>query len=96
MTQAPEGDDDTRPIRIGITLAEGGDAASLQRARLDAFAGALASVVGFAVTGDVFESYRALLESLDAGRVEVAWLPPVIALRAAARGRQAARLSTQW
>jgi phosphate/phosphite/phosphonate ABC transporter binding protein len=87
MTQATADDDDTRPIRIGITVPEGPDPARLQRSRLDAFAASLATVVGFEVTGHVFDNYRELLESMHAGGVEVAWLPPVIALRAAARGR---------
>ena len=80
-------DDDKTPIRIGITVPEGHDAARLQHSRLDAFAEALAAAVGFEVTGKVYGNYREILDAMHAGAVEMAWLPPVIALRAAARGR---------
>jgi phosphate/phosphite/phosphonate ABC transporter binding protein len=86
MTQALA-DEDKKPIRIGITVPDGNDAARLQHARLDAFAEALAAAVGFEVTGKVFANYREILDAMHAGAVDVAWLPPVIALRAAARGR---------
>ena len=87
MTQAPGDDDETRPIRVGITVPEGAEAARREQGRLEAFSEALAAAVGFEVSGRVFDNYRELLESMHAGGVEMAWLPPVIALRAAARGR---------
>jgi phosphate/phosphite/phosphonate ABC transporter binding protein len=86
MTQALA-DEDKTPIRIGITVPEGQDSARLQHSRLDAFAEALAASVGFEVTGKVYANYREILDAMHAGAVDVAWLPPVIALRAAARGR---------
>jgi phosphonate transport system substrate-binding protein len=86
MIQAPA-DEKMRPIRIGIAVAEGPDAARLQRGRLEAFCEALAGVAGFEVSGHVVGNYLELLDAMHAGSVDVAWMPPVIALRAAARGR---------
>src|SRR4051812_2371956 len=65
-------DEDRKPIRIGITVPEGHDAARHQRGRLDAFAEALAAVVGFEVTGKVFRNYREILDAMHAGAVEIA------------------------
>lgn len=86
MTKAPA-DEDKTPIRIGITVPESNDAARLLRSRLDAFAESLAAAVGFEVTGRVHANYGEILDAMHAGAVDVAWLPPVIALRATARGR---------
>jgi phosphate/phosphite/phosphonate ABC transporter binding protein len=57
------------------------------RERLDRFCDALAQEIGAPVVPHVAADYRALLEALVRHKVDVAWLPPVLALRAAAEGR---------
>ncbi len=57
------------------------------RARLDELCAALSSVLGLHVVGRGLWHYHRLLESMDAGEVDVGWLPPILALRAAARKR---------
>jgi phosphate/phosphite/phosphonate ABC transporter binding protein len=74
-------------IRVGVTVIEGAENARTLHDRLDSFCESLAEAVGSAVTAHGFGHYRDLLEAMHEGKVDVAWLPPVIALRATARGR---------
>jgi phosphonate transport system substrate-binding protein len=61
--------------------------ASEMQGRLDAMCAALARVLGLEVEPLVARSYPELLEALQRGEVDFAWLPPVVALRAASAGR---------
>lgn len=57
------------------------------RAKLDAFCKALADATGLPVTGQGVWRYERLLDAMDAGDIDIAWLPPVVALRAIGRRR---------
>lgn len=74
-------------IRVGVTVLEGSESARTQQARLESFCESLSEAVGSPVSAHGFGHYRDLLEAMHEGKVDVAWLPPVIALRATARGR---------
>jgi phosphonate transport system substrate-binding protein len=77
-----------RRIRVGVALPSGGAPDDDDRtAQLDAFCAALADALGVVVTPHGFAHYSELLDAMHAGDAELAWLPPVVALRAAARGR---------
>lgn len=54
---------------------------------LDRFCAALGDVSGYPVTTHDLADYGDLVDAMQAGDVDVAWLPPVIALRATGRGR---------
>lgn len=58
----------------------------LSRAHLDEFCAALAAATGLAVTGVGVWYYHRLLEAMDIGHVDVAWLPPILAAQAVSRG----------
>ncbi|HVY44332.1 MAG TPA: PhnD/SsuA/transferrin family substrate-binding protein [Minicystis sp.] len=73
-------------VRLRIGVADDGDE-DARRADLEALCEALAAELGLVVTGQTFGHYAELLDAMHAGAVDVAWLPPVVALRAAARGR---------
>lgn len=75
------------PIRVGVTVLEGSESARTLHDRLESFCESLGEAVGAPVTAHGFGHYRDLLEAMHDGKVDVAWLPPVIALRATARGR---------
>lgn len=62
-------------------------AALAVRARLDLFCEALGASLGHPVEAYGAAHYRELLDAMHDGKLDVAWLPPIIALRAAARGR---------
>ncbi len=66
-------------LRLGVV---GGDAAALE-----AFSAGLGARVGLPVTGVAFGHYAELLDAMHDGAIELAWLPPVVAVRAQARGR---------
>lgn len=57
------------------------------REPLDNFCAALRRVLGIPVRGIGVWQYHRLIEAMDLGDVDIAWLPPVIALQAAASGR---------
>jgi phosphonate transport system substrate-binding protein len=80
-------DDEVRTIRVGITVPDGHEAARAMRGRLDAFCEALGAAIRSPVEPHGVGPYRDLLDAMNAGAVDLAWLPPVIALRATARGR---------
>lgn len=56
-------------------------------ARLDALCAALGAATGLVVEPHVARDYPALLDDMHSGRINVAWLPPVLALRSASAGR---------
>jgi phosphate/phosphite/phosphonate ABC transporter binding protein len=72
----------TPKVRVGVTLLSSGT-----RLHLDAFCSALAEATGLDVTGvGVWYNLR-LLEALDVGDIDIAWLPPILAAQAAYDGR---------
>jgi phosphonate transport system substrate-binding protein len=84
----------TGPLRIGMMLSASAagspDAMASQhvvRASLQAFAAALGRAVGVSARPADFSDYPALLEAMYEGEIDIAWLPPIIAMRAAAAGR---------
>jgi phosphate/phosphite/phosphonate ABC transporter binding protein len=75
-------------MRVGIAVPEGqNDASAAMRERLEAFCDALGDALAVAVEPYGIAQYPALLEAMHAGKVDLAWLPPIVALRAAGRGR---------
>lgn len=95
---APDGDDDLDDgppqwIRVGIAMTSrfGGPGASAPPGptpnRLDTFCRSLASSIGIAVTAQGFSDYRALLSAINRGDADLAWMPPLVALRSASAGR---------
>ncbi|HSN96648.1 MAG TPA: PhnD/SsuA/transferrin family substrate-binding protein [Candidatus Nanopelagicales bacterium] len=54
---------------------------------LDRFCAALGEATGYPVTTLDLADYGDLVDAMQAGDVDIAWLPPVIALRATSRGR---------
>lgn len=64
-----------------------GDTSIAVRARLDMFCEALGRAVGQRVEAYGVAHYRELLDAMHDGQLDIAWLPPIIALRASARGR---------
>ena len=82
------------PLRVGVVLSAAvtasGDSASPQRrtrTRLDALCEALSAELQVEAEGYGAFDYPDLLEAMTQGDVDVAWLPPVVALRAASSGR---------
>lgn len=88
-------------VRLGV-VTPGGSPSSAARAvaldgpanaggpvreQLEAFCAALGTVTGMDVTARGISHYRELLDAMLGGDVDLAWLPPVVAMRAAARGR---------
>jgi phosphate/phosphite/phosphonate ABC transporter binding protein len=51
------------------------------------FCAALAAATGVEVVAHELPEYKNLLDVMHAGQVDLAWMPPVVALRATARGR---------
>ncbi len=85
---------DDAPVRVGVALTATATAtgksevnATVLRPRLASFVAALSAAIGVPTEPRAFPDYPALLEAMREGEVDVAWLPPVIALRAAAAGR---------
>lgn len=70
-------------LRFGIALSGGGD----EREKLTSFCEALGEDLDLDVGGLALWHYDRLIEAMDVGDVDVAWLPPVIALLAATSGR---------
>src|SRR6202012_2041479 len=79
------------PIRVGVAVSEGhselAGAASVTREKLELFCEALGDALGGPGGPFGVAHYRELLEAMHDGRLDLAWLPPIIALRATARGR---------
>ncbi len=80
-----------RPLRFGVVVragaSAGGDlarAAATTRRRLNAACRALKQSLGYDVRGRIAPDYPALLSAIGGGEVELAWLPPVVALQAGA------------
>ena len=61
-------------------------------ARLAAFTAALAEETSLAVEPYASSDYRGVVEALERGEIDLAWLPPVVALRGVARGSLVALL----
>jgi phosphate/phosphite/phosphonate ABC transporter binding protein len=75
-------------IRLGLVSPEAAPRRGTPaREHLDGFCAALAGALGAQVSAREFPHYRDLLDAMHAGLVDLAWLPPVVALRATARGR---------
>lgn len=82
------------PLRVGVVLAptvtsvDGvGAAEPVLRARLARFAGTLGAVIGVPTRPVDFEDYPHLLDAMANRELDIGWLPPVLAMRAAAAGR---------
>ncbi|MBK8254347.1 MAG: PhnD/SsuA/transferrin family substrate-binding protein [Polyangiaceae bacterium] len=73
-----------RSVRVGIAFASH---ASELRSRLGQFCSALGAALGMRSSGLGVWHYHRLLEALEMGDVDVAWLPPILAAQAAERGR---------
>lgn len=71
-------------VRVGIAFASH---ASELRARLEKFCAALGGAVGLRSSGLGVWHYHRLLEALEMGDIDVAWLPPILAAQAVSRGR---------
>lgn len=79
-------------VRVGVAstavaTASGAAVREDLEARLGAFCEALSGALDLDVEPHAAPDYPSLLEAMNAGRVDVAWLPPVLALRAASAGR---------
>jgi phosphonate transport system substrate-binding protein len=68
-------------IRVGVTLAGG-----FTRAHLDELCAALGAETRLDVRPVGVWYYHRLVEALDLGHVDIAWLPPILAAQALARG----------
>jgi phosphonate transport system substrate-binding protein len=86
MDEAPPSSQPSR-IRVGIAMPAEDGAAHALVPHLDAFCAALSAAVGAAVTGQRLDHYRDLLEAVHAGHIDLAWLPPIISVRASSMGR---------
>lgn len=75
---------DRSDITFGIALTTDPTRA---RHQLDLFCRALEAATGFSVAAAPMWHYRRLLEAMDSGEVTHAWLPPILAMRATAKGR---------
>ncbi|MFO0567225.1 MAG: PhnD/SsuA/transferrin family substrate-binding protein [Polyangiaceae bacterium] len=90
----PKGSLGPDEIRLGTTLSELGRvtmrptvrAAGPTHGRLGTLCDALSVAIEFPVVPHAVQSYTDLLSGLHWGEIHFAWLPPMIALRAIARG----------
>lgn len=73
------------PTRASLGGGEAAEAA--MRARLVSFCSALGACIGMVVEPRDYDDYPSLLDAMSAGTVDLAWLPPIVAMRAAAGGR---------
>lgn len=69
------------PVRVGVTLTGGPS-----REHLEQFCAALSAAIGIGVEGVGVWYYHRLVEALDQGHVDVAWLSPILAAQTALRG----------
>jgi phosphate/phosphite/phosphonate ABC transporter binding protein len=93
VTEAFEPEPDG-PLRVGVALTATATAtastappATVVQTRLGSFCQALSAAIGVETVPYNANDYPSLLEAMHSGRVDVAWLPPVVALRAASTGR---------
>jgi phosphonate transport system substrate-binding protein len=70
-------------IAVGIASTDPGPT----RALLEGFCSALSTASKLRVTAVGVGHYRTLLDAIEAGDVDVAWLPPILAAQATARGQ---------
>lgn len=73
--------DGTRELKVGVALTGG-----LTRTALDELCAALASAMRAPVKGVGVWYYHRLVEAMEIGHVDVAWLPPILAAGAMSRG----------
>jgi phosphonate transport system substrate-binding protein len=76
-------------VRFGIAPATWDTAT---RARLETFVDALGYETGLSVEPYASGDYRGVVEALERAEIDLAWLPPVVALRGVARGSLVALL----
>ena len=69
-------------MRVGVALTS-----AATREHVDTFCRALAAATGLDVTGIGLWHYHRLLEAMEMGDVDIAWLPPIPAAQAAFDGR---------
>jgi len=69
-------------VRVGVALTN-----SSTREHVDSFCRALAAATGLDVTGIGLWHYHRLLEAMEMGDIDLAWLPPILAAQAAYDGR---------
>jgi phosphonate transport system substrate-binding protein len=74
---------DSPGLAVGIALTTDPERS---RAHLDDLCRCLGDAIGVPVTAHGMWHYHHLLEALASGAIDVVWLPPVLALRATARG----------
>ncbi|MBI5531288.1 MAG: PhnD/SsuA/transferrin family substrate-binding protein [Deltaproteobacteria bacterium] len=80
------------PLRVGVILSPpasiGGGVGYgvVTRPAVTDFCAALSSIMGVEVSAGAFPDYLALLEAMNEGQADLAWLPPVVALRSASQG----------
>jgi phosphate/phosphite/phosphonate ABC transporter binding protein len=77
---------DSVPPRISVGIALATDPGAT-RNLLENFCQALAAATGLEVVGKGMWHYHRLLEAMEIGDVDLAWLPPIVALRAAGKRR---------
>jgi phosphonate transport system substrate-binding protein len=87
MSDSDLSSDRIERIKVGVAIPEDEAAARALRTDLETFCGQLSAAIGATVTGQRIDQYEDLLDAIHAGHVHFGWLPPMIALRAAARGR---------
>jgi phosphonate transport system substrate-binding protein len=72
-------------LRFGIALSSGDPIRT--RTQLDGMCRAVSRVTGLTLLPVTHWHYHRLLEALANAEIDLAWLPPILALRAAGRGR---------
>jgi phosphonate transport system substrate-binding protein len=80
------------PLKVGAVLAptatsSGDGARAVLRARLQVFADALGDAANLPTEPYDFDDYPSLLSAIYDGSVDIGWLPPLVAMRAAGGGR---------
>lgn len=81
------------PLRVGVILsppsplAGGATSGVVSNPAVAEFCSALSDAMGVEVSAGVYPDYLALLDAMTDGHVDLAWLPPVLALRAASKGK---------
>lgn len=89
MTEAGErrrsADSSREPSRLSVGIASTDPGP--RRALLEGFCAALSAATQLKVTGVGVSHYNRLLEAIEQGEVDIAWLPPILAIQATARGQ---------
>jgi phosphate/phosphite/phosphonate ABC transporter binding protein len=73
----------SRPVRFGLSFSHGG--ANLERGG-HLFADALRAGLGFPVELEVAVDYQRLINGVLTGEIDIAWMPPMLHIRASAQG----------